>query len=99
VVTGAALSTYEDFCALGTALGSSASRFVTCSPSAVTRLPAGLRTPFIRSPRAARRAERRYREAAHRALIGDQVADDRCSGLFADGHTIVLRVCTGSGRR
>jgi bifunctional lysine-specific demethylase and histidyl-hydroxylase NO66 len=53
----------------------------------------GLRTPFIRIAKGGSVVpERRYtRGGGTGALIGDQVADDRVLGLFADGHTIVLQ--------
>jgi len=90
------LSTYDDFCASGTALGSSASRFGDLfSLDAVDELLSrrGLRTPFIRIAKGGSVVpERRYtRGGGTGALIADQVADDQVLALFADGHTIVLQ--------
>jgi hypothetical protein len=53
----------------------------------------GLRAPFIRIAKDGSVVpERRFtRGGGVGALIGDQVADDRVLGLFADGHTVVLQ--------
>lgn len=53
----------------------------------------GLRTPFLRVAKGGDVVPpaRYTRPGGTGALIGDQVADDRVLGLFADGHTIVLQ--------
>jgi hypothetical protein len=83
------LSTYDD---LGTDPDGFGDLF---SLAAVDELLSrrGLRTPFIRLARNGEVVgERRYtRSGGIGALVGDQVADDRVLGLFADGYTVVLQ--------
>jgi bifunctional lysine-specific demethylase and histidyl-hydroxylase NO66 len=92
------LSTYDDFCASQTAMGSSALPIAfgdLFSLDSVDELLSqrGLRTPFIRIAKDGSVVpERRFtRGGGTGALIGDQVADDRVLSLFADGHTVVLQ--------